>query len=30
MDDHENNPNNIISRINQIYAKPNFMLYAPS
>lgn len=29
MDYHKNNPNNIISRINQIYANPNFMLYAP-
>ena len=29
MDDNENNPNNIISRINNIYTKPNFILYAP-
>jgi hypothetical protein len=29
MDDHEDSPNNIISRINEIYGKPNFILYAP-
>ena len=29
MDDHEDNPNNIISRINENYTKPNFILYAP-
>ena len=29
MDDHEDNPNNIISRINEKYTKPNFILYAP-